>query len=72
MAGPLKSCSPRRFLLYPSTASHLREKNWQKPLKTEHSNDLLTTYLTALQEQIGVSINETLWRQVSGTSETNP
>ena len=47
-------------------------KELAKTLKDETSNDLLTTYLTALQEQIGVSINETLWRQVSGTSQTNP
>ena len=47
-------------------------KELAKTLKDETSNDLLTTYLTALQEQIGVSINETLWRQVSGASQTNP
>ena len=47
-------------------------KELVKSLKEATSNDLLTTYLTALQEQIGVSINETLWRQVSGTSQSNP
>jgi len=31
------------------------------------SNDLLSSYLGALQAQAGVSINETLWRQISGT-----
>jgi hypothetical protein len=47
-------------------------KELAKTVKDETSNDLLTTYLTALQEQVGVSINETLWRQVSGISQTNP
>jgi peptidyl-prolyl cis-trans isomerase D len=47
-------------------------KELVKNLKDATSKDLLTTYLTALQDQIGVSINETLWQQVSGTSQTNP
>ena len=47
-------------------------KELLKNLKDSASKDLLTTYLTALQGQIGVSINEALWQQVSGTSQTNP
>ena len=47
-------------------------KELVKNLKDATSKDLLTTYLTALQGQIGVSINDTLWQQVSGTSQTNP
>ena len=31
------------------------------------AGDVLASYLGALQKQVGVSINETLWRQISGT-----
>jgi peptidyl-prolyl cis-trans isomerase D len=47
-------------------------KELVKSLKDAASNDILTTYITSLQDQIGVSINETLWQQVSGTSQANP
>ena len=43
-----------------------------KSTKEAASKDLLTTYLTALQGQIGVSINETLWQQVSGNQTATP
>lgn len=39
-------------------------------LKAEIGQDLATAYVTALQNETGVSINEPLWRQISG--ETTP
>ena len=59
-------------LAVPFDSQSSAAKELAKTLKGETSNDLLTTYLTALQEQIGVSINEALWQQVSGISQTNP
>ena len=47
-------------------------KELTQTVKDAASKDLLTTYLTALQGQIGVSINNTLWQQVSGSSAANP
>lgn len=35
-------------------------------MKNAAANDLLTAYLGALQKNAGVSINETLWRQIAG------
>ena len=34
---------------------------------TQASDDVLSSYLGALQKDAGVSINESLWRQISGT-----
>jgi len=67
-----KIMQSQAVLAVPFDSQSSAGKELAKTLKNETSNDLLTTYLTALQEQIGVSINETLWRQVSGTSQTNP
>ena len=67
-----KIMQSQAVLAVPFDSQSSAGKELAKTLKDETSNDLLTTYLTALQEQIGVSINETLWRQVSGTSQTNP
>ena len=36
-------------------------------IKGQAGNDLLSGYLAALQKESGVSINEALWRQISGT-----
>ena len=36
------------------------------------SKDILKSYLAALQEQTGASINETLWQKLSGTAATLP
>ncbi len=68
----VKIMQSQAVLAVPFDSQSSAGKELAKTLKVETSNDLLTTYLTALQEQIGVSINETLWRQVSGTSQTNP
>ncbi len=67
-----KIMQSQAVLAVPFDSQSSAGKELAKTLKDETSNDLLTTYLTALQEQIGVSINETLWRQVSGISQTNP
>jgi peptidyl-prolyl cis-trans isomerase D len=67
-----KIMQSQAVLAVPFDSQSSAGKELAKTVKDEASNDLLTTYLTALQEQIGVSINETLWRQVSGISQTNP
>ncbi len=36
-------------------------------MKTQSANDLQSAYLAALQKDAGVTINEALWRQISGT-----
>ncbi len=36
-------------------------------LAGQAGGEVLSSYLAALQKEIGVSINETLWRQISGT-----
>jgi peptidyl-prolyl cis-trans isomerase D len=43
-----------------------------KTIAAAQSKDILTTYLTALQGQVGVSINNDLWQQVSGTTQPSP
>ena len=47
-------------------------KELVKTIAAAQSKDILTTYLKALQGQIGVSINNTLWQQVSGTTQPSP
>ena len=47
-------------------------KELVKTIAAAQSKDILTTYLTALQGQIGVSINNALWQQVSGTTQPSP
>jgi len=47
-------------------------KQLAKTIAEAQSKDILTTYLTALQGQIGVSINNGLWQQVSGTAQPSP
>jgi peptidyl-prolyl cis-trans isomerase D len=39
-------------------------------IANEAGNDLNGSYLLALRDEIGVSVNETLWRQITGTAET--
>ncbi len=41
-------------------------------LSAATSKDILKSYLAALQEQTGASINETLWQKLSGTAATLP
>ena len=47
-------------------------KELTKTLAAAQSKDILATYLKSLQGQIGVTINDTLWQQVSGTSQSTP
>lgn len=47
-------------------------KQMVKTLAAAGSKDLLKTYLTQLQGQFGVSINDALWQQLSGTSQNTP
>ncbi len=42
-------------------------KALSRQLEGSVSNDVLTAYLDALQSGVGVTINENLWRQISGT-----
>jgi peptidyl-prolyl cis-trans isomerase D len=41
-------------------------------LKAKASNDIVTSYLAALRQQVGVTINEKLWQQVAGTTSSTP
>jgi peptidyl-prolyl cis-trans isomerase D len=47
-------------------------KELAKTLAAAQSKDILSTYLKSLQNQVGVTINDTLWQQVSGTSQPTP
>ncbi len=47
-------------------------KELVKTIAAAQSKDILTTYLAALQGQVGVSINNELWQQVSGTTQPSP
>ncbi len=47
-------------------------KELGKTLAAAQTKDILGSYLKALQGQVGVTINETLWQQVSGTSQPAP
>jgi peptidyl-prolyl cis-trans isomerase D len=47
-------------------------KELAQSVRDAASKDLLTAYLTALQGQIGVSINNALWQQVSGSPNATP
>jgi peptidyl-prolyl cis-trans isomerase D len=41
----------------------------RKSLSEAAANDLLGTYLVALQGELGVTVNETLWRQITGAPQ---
>ncbi len=47
-------------------------KELVKTIATAQSKDILTAYITTLQGQVGVSINNDLWQQVSGSTEPSP
>lgn len=44
----------------------------RKSLGENGAADLFDTYQTALQGNLGVSVNETLWREITGASQTSP
>ncbi len=54
-------------LLPPFEAASEEAKTIAGTIKDGSANDLLSSYLGTLQGQAGVAINETLWRQISGT-----
>lgn len=55
-------------LLAPFDANSAESKAIGEKLQTASANDLLTAYLGELQKTAGVKVNETLWRQISGTA----
>jgi len=54
-------------LLPPFDGSSEEAKTIASTIQEGSGNDLLSSYLGALQGQAGIAINETLWRQISGT-----
>ena len=54
-------------LLPPFDEKSEEAKTIAATLQAGEAADLLSAYLGTLQKQAGVSINETLWRQISGT-----
>lgn len=54
-------------LLPPFEVKSEEAKTIAGTIKDGSANDLLSSYLGALQAQAGVAINEKLWRQISGT-----
>jgi peptidyl-prolyl cis-trans isomerase D len=54
-------------LLPPFDPAASETKSISDELKTMTSADLLHSFLSAVQKDVGASINETLWRQISGT-----
>ena len=54
-------------LLPPFDEKSEEAKTIAATLQAGEAADLLSAYLGTLQQQAGVSINETLWRQISGT-----
>jgi peptidyl-prolyl cis-trans isomerase D len=56
----------------PLDAESETAKNIIKNISGAASQDLLVAYLGDLQSKAGVSINETLWQQVSGTQQPSP
>jgi peptidyl-prolyl cis-trans isomerase D len=67
-----KIMQSQAVLAEPFDSKSSAAKELTQSVKDAASKDLLTTYLTSLQGQIGVSINNTLWQQVSGSSAANP
>ena len=59
-------------LAEPYNSNSAQAKELAQSVKDAASKDLLTAYLTALQGKIGVSINDALWQQVSGSPNATP
>jgi len=54
-------------LLPPFDGASEEAKTIASSIEEGTGNDVLSSYLGALQGQAGITINETLWRQISGT-----
>lgn len=54
-------------LLPPFDGASEEAKTIASSIEEGTGNDVLSSYLAALQGQAGITINETLWRQISGT-----
>jgi peptidyl-prolyl cis-trans isomerase D len=54
-------------LLPPFDEKSDEAKSISSTLQSQTANDLLAAYLNTLQKEAGVSINDALWRQISGT-----
>jgi peptidyl-prolyl cis-trans isomerase D len=67
-----KIMQPQTVLVEPYNSNSPQAKELALSVKESASKDLLTAYLTALQGQIGVSINNALWQQVSGSPNATP
>ncbi|MCB1378008.1 MAG: SurA N-terminal domain-containing protein [Alphaproteobacteria bacterium] len=55
-------------LLPPFDANAADAKNISSEVIETAASDMLSSYLGGLQKQVGVSLNEALWRQISGTT----
>ena len=53
-------------LLPPFDPTDKDAKAMADQIRNQAAGDVLTGYLAALQKNAGVTINETLWRQISG------
>jgi peptidyl-prolyl cis-trans isomerase D len=62
-----KVMQSQAVLLPPFDAASADAKSINDQLKGAAANDVMFAYLGALQKETGVTINETLWRQISGT-----
>jgi peptidyl-prolyl cis-trans isomerase D len=63
---------PLPIMAEPFDSNSSSAKELAQGVKDAASKDILTAYLTALQAQIGVSINNALWQQVSGSPNAAP
>ena len=67
-----KIMQSQAVLAEPFDSKSSAAKELAQSVKEAAAKDILTTYLTALQDQVGVSINNTLWQQVSGSPNATP
>ena len=63
-----KVMQSQAVLLPPFDPAATESKALTDQLKSATANDLLGAYLSALEKHAGVTINEALWQQVSGTA----
>ena len=61
-----KVMQSQEVLLPSFDATSASSKEIGKTLQASTGGDLVSAYMAALQKEAGVSINETLWRQISG------
>ena len=67
-----KIMQSQSVLAEPFDSKSSAAKELVQSVREEAAKDILTTYLTALQGQVGVSINNKLWQQVSGSPTATP